>query len=112
MDAGTLTHFGSFEQVLDASTAFALASAAVEGDAGKSRVAVAQNATEATVVDEEKEEEEAWNSEQASRRGAYKFYANCTGFVRTGILLAIITVSSGVSLFSTAYLSSTWLIAP
>ncbi|KAJ7203983.1 P-loop containing nucleoside triphosphate hydrolase protein [Mycena rebaudengoi] len=105
MDAGTLTHFGSFEQVLDASTAFALASAAVEGDAGKSRVAVAQNATEATVVDEEKEEEEAWNSEQASRRGAYKFYANCTGFVRTGILLAIITVSSGVSLFSTAYLS-------
>ncbi|KAJ6470709.1 hypothetical protein DFH09DRAFT_1110735 [Mycena vulgaris] len=51
-------------------------------DAGKGQAAAKQNSTEATVVDEEKDEEEAWNSEQASRRGAYAFYAKCTGWVK------------------------------
>ncbi|KAJ6465983.1 P-loop containing nucleoside triphosphate hydrolase protein [Mycena vulgaris] len=105
MDAGKITHFGSFEEVRDAGATFALASAAVEAGAGKGQVAAKQNATEATVVDEEKEEEEAWSSEQASRRGAYTFYAKCTGFIQTGSLLALITLWSGVGLFATAYLS-------
>ncbi|KAJ6486599.1 P-loop containing nucleoside triphosphate hydrolase protein [Mycena vulgaris] len=105
MDAGKITHFGSFEEVRDAGATFALASTAVEAGAGKGQVAPKQNTTEATVVDEEEEEEEAWNSEQASRRGAYTFYAKCTGFVQTGSLLVLITAWSGVGLFATAYLS-------
>ncbi|KAJ6596244.1 P-loop containing nucleoside triphosphate hydrolase protein [Mycena vulgaris] len=105
MDAGKITHFGSFEEVRDAGAMFALASTAVEADAGKGQVAAKQNTTEATVVDEEKDEEEAWNSEQASRRGAYTFYAKCTGFVQTGTLFVLITAWGGVSLFAMAYLS-------
>ncbi|KAJ7764164.1 P-loop containing nucleoside triphosphate hydrolase protein [Mycena maculata] len=105
MDASTITHFGSFEQVRDAGATFALASTAVDAEAGKGQVAVKQNSTEATIIDEEKEEEEAWNSEQASRRGAYAFYVKCTGFFQTTSLLTLITVWSGIGLFSTAYLS-------
>ncbi|KAJ7139196.1 P-loop containing nucleoside triphosphate hydrolase protein [Mycena epipterygia] len=105
MDSGKITHFGSFEEVRDAGATFALASTAVETDAGKSQVEVKQNASEATVVDEEKEEEEAWTSEQASRRGAYAFYAKCTGYFQTVSLFALITVWSAVGLFATAYLS-------
>ncbi|KAJ7751884.1 P-loop containing nucleoside triphosphate hydrolase protein [Mycena maculata] len=103
MDAGTITHFGSFEEVRDAGAAFALASTAA--DAGKGQVAAKQNSTEATVVDEEKEEEEAWNSEQTSRRGAYAFYAQCTGFFQTTSVFALIAVWSGVGIFATVYLS-------
>ncbi|KAJ7717538.1 P-loop containing nucleoside triphosphate hydrolase protein [Mycena maculata] len=95
---GTITHFGSFEQVRDAGATFALASTAASGGQA--------NSTEATIIDEEKEEEEAWNSEQASRRGAYAFYVKCTGFFQTTSLLTLITVWSGIGLFSTAYLSS------
>ncbi|KAJ7664769.1 P-loop containing nucleoside triphosphate hydrolase protein [Mycena rosella] len=106
MDSGSIAHFGSFEEVRDAGAKFALASTAVDADAaGKSRVGTAQNATEATVVDEEKEEEEAWISEQASRRGAYAFYAKCTGVLQTSGLLTLITAWSSVGLFATAYLS-------
>ncbi|KAJ7653006.1 P-loop containing nucleoside triphosphate hydrolase protein [Mycena rosella] len=106
MDAGRITHFGSFEDVRDAGVQFALASTAVDADAaGKSQGTAKQNATEATVVDEEKEEEEAWSAEQASRRGAYAFYAKCTGVPQTSTLLALITAWSSVGLFATAYLS-------
>ncbi|KAJ7653017.1 P-loop containing nucleoside triphosphate hydrolase protein [Mycena rosella] len=106
MDAGSITHFGSFEDVRDAGAQFALASTAVDSDAaGKSEGTAKQNATEATVVDEEKEEEEAWSAEQASRRGAYAFYAKCTGVLQTSTLLALITAWSSVGLFATAYLS-------
>ncbi|KAJ7505071.1 P-loop containing nucleoside triphosphate hydrolase protein [Mycena galericulata] len=105
MDAGRITHFGSFEQVRDAGATLALAS--TELNAGKSEATVKkQNTAEVTtVVDEEEEEEEAWSSEQASRRGAYTFYAKCTGFVRTTGFLALITVWSGIGIFSPAYLA-------
>ncbi|KAJ7454282.1 P-loop containing nucleoside triphosphate hydrolase protein [Mycena galericulata] len=106
MDAGKITHFGSFEDVRDAGATFALASTAVETGHGKAQAAEKQGSAEVTtVVDEEKEEEEAWNSEQASRRGAYAFYVKCTGFFQTGVLLTFITTWSGVGLFATAYLS-------
>jgi hypothetical protein len=106
MDAGKITHFGSFEQVRDAGATFALASTAGDANTGKNQIATKQNATEATVIDEEKDEEEAWISEQASRSGAYTFYAKCTGFLHTGTVLTFITIWSGVGLFATAYLSS------
>jgi ABC-type sulfate/molybdate transport systems ATPase subunit len=110
MDAGKITHFGSFEQVRDAGATFALASTEGDADAGKNQVAEKQNATEAIVIDEEKDEEEAWSAEQASRRGAYTFYAKCTGFLQTGTLFALIILWSGVGLFATAYLSSAELL--
>ncbi|KAJ7669760.1 P-loop containing nucleoside triphosphate hydrolase protein [Mycena rosella] len=106
MDSGSITHFGSFEEVRDAGAKFALASTAVDADAAsKSQMTATQSAMEATVVDEEKEEEAAWSSEQASRRGADAFYAKCTGFLQTIGLLTLMTVWSSVSLFATAYLS-------
>ncbi|KAJ6492691.1 hypothetical protein DFH09DRAFT_1290842 [Mycena vulgaris] len=106
MDSGKITHFGSFEQVRDAGARFALASTAVEAGAEESPVMAKENGTETTVVvDEEKDEEEAWSFEQASRRGAYAFYAKCTGFFQTAALLALIAAWSGTELFSTAYLS-------
>ncbi|KAJ7753658.1 P-loop containing nucleoside triphosphate hydrolase protein, partial [Mycena maculata] len=111
MDAGTIAHFGTFEQVRDAGATFAVASTAAGDGAGKSPAATKQSSTEATVVDEEEEEQAAWNSEQASRRGAYAFYAECTGFVQTISFLILITVWSGVDLFSTAYLSSESMLA-
>jgi ABC-type sulfate/molybdate transport systems ATPase subunit len=110
MEAGKVKHFGTFEQVRDAGATFALASTGGDADAGKNQVKEKQNATVATVIDEEKDEEEAWSAEQASRRGAYTFYAKCTGFLRTGILFVLITLWSGVGLFATAYLSSAWLL--
>ncbi|KAJ7079446.1 P-loop containing nucleoside triphosphate hydrolase protein [Mycena belliarum] len=105
MDAGTITHFGTFEEVRDSGATFALASVAGAAGAGGHGGAATANAGEAVVVDEEKEEEEAWNAEQASRRGAYTFYAKCTGFARTGGLFALVTGWSGIGLFAPAYLS-------
>ncbi|KAJ7489763.1 P-loop containing nucleoside triphosphate hydrolase protein [Mycena galericulata] len=108
MDSGKITHFGSFEQVRDEGATFALASTAVNtGSGGKSRATVEKQspAEVTTVVDEEEEEEEAWSSEQASRRGAYAFYAKCTGFLQTAGFLVLVTLWSGVGVFSPAYLS-------
>ncbi|KAJ7036384.1 P-loop containing nucleoside triphosphate hydrolase protein [Mycena alexandri] len=105
MNSGTITNFGSFAEVRDAGAMFALASTARDTDTSKRQVKDHENATEATVVDEENEEEEAWGSEQRSRGGAYIFYAKCTGFFRTGCLLVIIAAESGVGIFSPAYLS-------
>ncbi|KAJ7644824.1 P-loop containing nucleoside triphosphate hydrolase protein [Roridomyces roridus] len=114
MEAGTISHFGTFEQVRDSGATFALASnggksnghgngnghAAVQKPGGG---AVAAEVT--TVVDEEKEEEKAWNTERASRRGAYTFYAKCTGYGHSAVVIGVITVSSTVGLFATGYLS-------
>ncbi|KAJ7734086.1 P-loop containing nucleoside triphosphate hydrolase protein [Mycena metata] len=105
MASGTIIHFGSFAEVRDAGGAFALASPATDTDTSKQQVTVLDNATEATVVDEEKEEEEAWVSDQTPRGSAYMFYAKCTGFFGTGCLLLIIAAESAVGIFSPAYLS-------
>jgi hypothetical protein len=108
MEAGKITHFGSFEEVRDAGAAFALASNTA-GDAPHSQVADKEGATEATVDDEEEDEELQWRNEQASRTRAYAFYMKCTGVVRACGLFALIMMWSGVGIFSTAYLSSTGL---
>ncbi|KAJ7138597.1 P-loop containing nucleoside triphosphate hydrolase protein [Mycena filopes] len=109
MAGGTITHFGSFEQVRDAGATLALASNATGSDAGNNRMQISTHekaaAEVATVVDEEKEEEEAWTAEQASASGAYTFYARCTGLYRTGSLFLIIAAESAVTLFSPAYLA-------
>ncbi|KAF7344045.1 hypothetical protein MVEN_01694000 [Mycena venus] len=105
MDAGTITHFGSFEEVRDAGATFALASIA-EADAGNGQMAVTENSMAVAVVDEEEDEELKWTKEQASRRGAYAFYMKCTGVVRSFGLFALVAVWSGVGVFTTtAYLS-------
>ncbi|KAJ7827389.1 P-loop containing nucleoside triphosphate hydrolase protein [Mycena leptocephala] len=104
MEAGKITHFGSFEEVRDAGAAFALASNAA-GDAAHGQVVGKESATAATVDDEEEDEELQWTNEQASRTGAYAFYIECTGVVQTCGVFALITMWSGIGIFSTAYLS-------
>ncbi|KAJ7465565.1 P-loop containing nucleoside triphosphate hydrolase protein [Mycena latifolia] len=105
MDAGTITHFGSFKEVRDAGATFALASIAA-ADTGNSKMAVIESATAVTVVDDEEDEELNWTKEQASRRGAYAFYMKCTGVLRSFGLFALVAVWSGIGVFTTtAYLS-------
>ncbi|KAJ7720516.1 hypothetical protein B0H16DRAFT_1896820 [Mycena metata] len=103
MDAGTITHYGSFEEVRDAGATFALAS--TTGDAGHGQVLTTESGTAATVTDEELDEELNWNIEQSSRNGAYAFYIQCTGLVPVSIFLTLIVVWSSTGIFSTAYLS-------
>lgn len=105
MEAGKITHFGSFEEVRDAGAAFALASNAA-GDAPHRQVAGNESATAATLEDEEEDEELQWTNEQASRTGAYAFYIQCTGVVRTCGMFALITTWGGIGIFAMAYLSS------
>jgi hypothetical protein len=108
MDAGMITHFGSFEEVREAGAAFALASSTGKTDTDKV-VAVKESATGATVVDEEEDEELNWVNEQASRRGAYNFYLKCTGVLQSCGLFGLITIWSGLGIFATGYLSSACL---
>ncbi|KAF8149760.1 hypothetical protein K438DRAFT_1988782 [Mycena galopus ATCC 62051] len=105
MDAGTITHFDSFEAVRDAGAMFALASTVGAADAGNSQLAVKESATAADVVDEEEDEELNWSLEQASRTGAYAFYIRCTGVFRAAGMFALIAMWSGSAIFMTAYLS-------
>jgi ABC-type sugar transport system ATPase subunit len=104
MDAGIITHFGSFEEMREADATFALASAA--GDPQNRAVAIKASATAATVVDEEEDEELQWTSEQMSRRAAYTFYMKCTGVLRVCGLFVLIAVWNAASIFAPAYLSS------
>ncbi|KAJ7031487.1 P-loop containing nucleoside triphosphate hydrolase protein, partial [Mycena alexandri] len=104
VDAGTITHFGSFEEVRDAGATFLLAS--LGDDAGGNSQGVSKrSATPAAIPDEEEDEEVNWSIGQASRSSVYMFYAKCTGFVRMGGFLTLLVTWSSVSLFSTAYLS-------
>jgi ABC-type sugar transport system ATPase subunit len=105
MDAGKITHFGSFEQVRDAGATFALTSAG-ELAAKNGQVVAKKAATAPTVVDEEKDEELNWTREQASRWSAYAFYTKCTGVLRASGLLLLITIWSGTQIFAMVYLSS------
>jgi ABC-type sugar transport system ATPase subunit len=104
MDAGIITHFGSFEEMREADATFALASAA--GDPQNRAVAIKASATAATVVDEEEDEELQWTSEPMSRRAAYTFYMKCTGVLRGCGLFVLIAVWNAASIFAPAYLSS------
>ncbi|KAF8184562.1 hypothetical protein K438DRAFT_2020317 [Mycena galopus ATCC 62051] len=104
MDAGKITHFGSFPEVRAAGAAFALATAA-EPDARGGQTAATEPATSATVTNEEEDEELHWKNEQGSRMVAYAFYMKCTGVVRACGLFALITLWSGIGIFSTVYLS-------
>ncbi|KAF7339144.1 hypothetical protein MVEN_01991300 [Mycena venus] len=104
MDAGKITHFGSFEQVRDAGATFALTSAG-ELAAQNGQVVAKEAATAPTVVDEEKDEELNWTREQASRWSAYAFYIKCTGVLRVCGLLLLITIWSGTQIFAMVYLS-------
>ncbi|KAJ7364775.1 P-loop containing nucleoside triphosphate hydrolase protein, partial [Mycena albidolilacea] len=103
MDAGIITHFGSFEEMCEADATFALAS--VAGDPQNRAVAVKASATAATVVDEEEDEELQWTSEQMSRRAAYTFYMKCTGVLRVCGLFVLIAVWNAAAIFAPAYLS-------
>ncbi|KAJ7747845.1 P-loop containing nucleoside triphosphate hydrolase protein [Mycena metata] len=103
MDAGTITHFGSFEEVRDAGATFALASTA--GDSSHDQVMTKETATAATITDEELDEELNWNIEQSSKNGAYTFYMKCTGLVWVGLYFTLIVLWSSIGIFSTAYLS-------
>ncbi|KAF8145077.1 P-loop containing nucleoside triphosphate hydrolase protein [Mycena galopus ATCC 62051] len=107
MDAGTITHFGSFEEVRDAGAMFALASTVGAADAGNRNIqlAVKESATAADVVDEEEDQELNWTLEQASRTSAYGFYIRCTGVFRAAGMFALIAMWSGSAIFMTAYLS-------
>ncbi|KAF7339150.1 hypothetical protein MVEN_01992000 [Mycena venus] len=104
MNAGKITHFGSFEQVRDAGATFALTSAG-ELAAQNGQVVAKEAATAPTVVDEEKDEELNWTREQASRWSAYAFYMKCTGVLRVCGLLLLITIWSGTQIFAMVYLS-------
>jgi hypothetical protein len=103
MDSGTITHFGSFEEVRDAGATFALVSTAGEADAGQ---AAKQSSTAAAVEDYDEEDEEQDWANEASRKGAYAFYIQCTGVVRACGMFALIVIWSGVGISTTAYMSS------
>ncbi|KAJ6507526.1 hypothetical protein DFH09DRAFT_1101230 [Mycena vulgaris] len=105
MDGGTITHFGTFEEVRDAGATFALASTAGKAEAGAGQMLAKESATAATVVDEEQDQELNWAIEQASRRGAYAFYIKCTGAVRACGLFDLVAAWSSIGIFATAYLS-------
>jgi hypothetical protein len=96
--------FLSREKVRDAGATFALASTA--GEATHDQVLAKEDATAATVVEEEQNEELYWAHEQTSRRSAYAFYIKCTGVAMACGLFALIAVWSGLGLFSMVYLSS------
>ncbi|KAJ7737650.1 P-loop containing nucleoside triphosphate hydrolase protein [Mycena olivaceomarginata] len=102
MDSGTITHFGSFEEVRDAGATFALVSTAGEADAGQ---AAKQSSTAAAVEDYDEEDEEQDWANEASRKGAYAFYIQCTGVVRACGMFALIVIWSGVGISTTAYMS-------
>ncbi|KAJ7788604.1 P-loop containing nucleoside triphosphate hydrolase protein [Mycena olivaceomarginata] len=93
MDSGTITHFGSFEEVRDAGATFALVSTAGEADAGQ---AAKQSSTAAAVEDYDEEDEEQDWANEASRKGA-----RCQGFG----MFALIVIWSGVGISTTAYMS-------
>ncbi|KAJ7149444.1 P-loop containing nucleoside triphosphate hydrolase protein [Mycena crocata] len=105
MDAGKITHFGSFEEVRDAGATFALASVGGDTNAGADQVIAEQKATEVTIVDEEEDEELKRTNKQASQLSAYTFYLKCTGVLHVCGFFALIVVWNGVTIFSTAYLS-------
>ncbi|KAJ7359935.1 P-loop containing nucleoside triphosphate hydrolase protein [Mycena albidolilacea] len=102
MDSGTITHFGSFEEVRNAGATFALVSTAGEADAGQ---AAKQSSTAAAVEDYDEEDEEQDWANEASRKGAYAFYVQCTGVVRASGMFALIVIWSGVGISTTAYMS-------
>ncbi|KAK7018259.1 P-loop containing nucleoside triphosphate hydrolase protein [Favolaschia claudopus] len=102
MDAGTITHWGTFEAVRDAGAHFALNTG--NGEAEKAVVAAKEAVTAAAVVEDDEEEEELnWANEQTSRMAAYAFYIQCSGVVRTGIFLAVIAAGSAAGIFVSAY---------
>ncbi|KAK7017726.1 P-loop containing nucleoside triphosphate hydrolase protein [Favolaschia claudopus] len=102
MDAGTITHSGTFEEVRDAGAHFAMNTG--NGEAEKAVVAAKEAVTAAAVVEDEEEEEELnWANEQTSRMAAYAFYIQCSGVVRTGILFAVIAAGSAAGIFVSAY---------
>ncbi|KAJ7747834.1 P-loop containing nucleoside triphosphate hydrolase protein [Mycena metata] len=104
MDAGTITHFGSFEEVRDVGATFALASPGDDAG-GHSQGVSKKSATAVDITDEEEDEELNWSIDQASKSSASIFYAKCTGFLRTAGFLTLLVTWSSVSLVSTAYLS-------
>ncbi|KAJ7164516.1 P-loop containing nucleoside triphosphate hydrolase protein [Mycena filopes] len=105
MDAGTITHFGSFEEVRAAGATFALASTTGDAGHGQGQVSAKEGGTAATVTDEELDEELNWNIEQSSRNGAYVFYIKSTGVFAFSVFIMLIVLWSSAGVFSTAYLS-------
>ncbi|KAJ7215431.1 P-loop containing nucleoside triphosphate hydrolase protein [Mycena pura] len=102
MDVGTISHFGSLDEVRAAGATFALAS--FSGEAENGQVADKENATAATVVEDDEEEEELnWAIEQVSTLDPYEFYSKCTGVARSFSLIGLITLGSGFGIFVMAY---------
>lgn len=94
MDAGKITHFGSFEEVRDAGAAFALAA-----KTGTSKELEAQS-TETTKSDEmevaeEEDEEMLWENGKTSKWGAYAFFFSAVGPLFT-IVVAGLTFCYGL----------------
>ncbi|KAF7364178.1 hypothetical protein MSAN_01077100 [Mycena sanguinolenta] len=103
MDAGMISHFGSFEEVRDAGATFALATS--ETDAGSGGLAVKAGATAVFSDNNDEDEEQQWVVEQSSRMGAYAFYIKCTGVIRAYGMFLLIAIWSGSAVLANAYLS-------
>ena len=107
MDVGTISHFGSLDEVRAAGATFALASSS--GEAENGQVADKENATAATVAEDDEEEEELnWAIEQVSTLEPYEFYSKCTSVARSFCLIGLITLGSAFGIFVMAYPSRSW----
>ncbi|KAK7008519.1 hypothetical protein R3P38DRAFT_2643731 [Favolaschia claudopus] len=114
MAGGTITHFGTFEEVREAGATLALINTAAEAELatapGKDQLAVRKEATIASsaaqdeFIDEDEEAEIEWVNERESRMGAYAFYARCTGVWRAGSVVAFITIWSTTGIATTAFM--------
>ena len=89
MDAGRITHFGSFEEVRDAGAAFALAARA-----GTSHKVEAQSTetkkSEEMQVAEEEDEEMLWEKSKTSKWGAYAFFFAAAGPLFTFVVASLV----------------------
>ncbi|KAK7045035.1 P-loop containing nucleoside triphosphate hydrolase protein [Favolaschia claudopus] len=114
MAGGTITHFGTFEQVREAGATLALINTAAEAElttapgndqlAVQKEAATASSAAQDEFIDEDEEAEMEWVNERESRMGAYAFYARCTGVWRAGSVVAFITMWSMTGIATTAFM--------
>jgi len=88
MDAGRITHFGSFEEVRDAGAAFALAARAGTSHKVEAQSTETKKSDEMQVAEEE-DEEMLWEKSKTSRWGAYTFFFAAVGPLFTILVTAL-----------------------
>ena len=94
MDAGRITHFGSFEEVRDAGAAFALAARAGTSHEVEAQTTEIKSSDEMQIAEEE-DEEMLWEKSKTSKWGAYRFFFTAVGPLFT-IVVALLTFCYGV----------------